>query len=70
VAAPLILLYAILLSPVVLAIGILVVAAVSLLLDTWRCHHPSSELLERVDSYPSTRIADEAQWWLDRQRPH
>ena len=46
------------------------VAAVSLLLDIWRCHHPSSDLLERVDAYPSTTIADEAQWWLDRQRPH
>jgi hypothetical protein len=70
VAAPLILLYAILLAPAVLAFGILMVAAVSLLLDIWRCHHPSSDLLERVDAYPSTTIADEAQWWLDRHRPH
>ena len=68
VVAPLIIVYAILLSPVAIAFGIVIVAAGSFLVDAWRCRHPSAELLERVDAYPSTRIGDEAQWWLDRQR--
>lgn len=66
--ALLILVYAILLSPVAIAFGILILAVGSLTVDAWRCRHPSAELLKRVDAYPSTRIADEAQWWLDRQR--
>jgi hypothetical protein len=68
VAAPLILVYAILLSPAVVAFGILILASVSFLVDAWRCRHPAADLLERVESYPSTTIGDEAQWWLDRQR--
>ena len=70
VAAPLILVYAILLAPAAVAFGILILAAVSLLVDAWRCRHPSTDLLQRVDAHPSTTIGDEAQWWLDRQRPH
>jgi hypothetical protein len=70
VAAPLIVVYLILLSPAVMALGILAVASVSMLLDAWHCRHPAADLLERVDAYPSTRIADEAQRWLDRQYRH
>jgi hypothetical protein len=68
VAAPLVLVFAVLLSPAVLALGILIWASASFLSDAWHCRHPSAELMERVDAYPSTTIADEAQWWLDRQR--
>jgi hypothetical protein len=67
VAAPLILVYAILLSPAAIALGILILASVSFLVDAWRCHHPAADLLERVEAYPTTTIGDEAQWWLDRQ---
>jgi hypothetical protein len=70
VAAPLIVVYVILLSPAALALGILVIASLSMLVDAWHCRHPAADLLERVDAYPSTRIADEAQWWLDRQYRH
>jgi hypothetical protein len=64
------LVYAILLSPVAVAIGILILAAGSLLVDAWRSRQPSTDLLQRVDAHPPTTIGDEAQWWLDRQRPH
>jgi hypothetical protein len=70
VAAPLIIVYVVLLSPAAIALGILVIASVSMLFDAWRCRHPAADLLERLDAYPSTRIADEAQRWLDRQYRH
>ena len=68
VATPLIVVFAVLLSPVAMAAGILIWATASFLVDAWHCRHPSAELMERVDAYPSTTVADEAQWWLDRQR--
>lgn len=51
-----------------MALGIVVWAAASFLVDAWHCRHPAADLLERVEAYPVTSIADEAQWWLDRQR--
>ena len=68
VAAPLFIVFAVLLSPLAMAAGILIWATASFLVDAWRCRHPSTELIERVDAYPSTTIADEAQCWLHRQR--
>jgi hypothetical protein len=70
VAAQLIVVYVILLSPAAMALGVLIIASVSMLVDAWHCRHPAADLLQRVDAYPSTRIADEAQRWLDRQYRH
>ncbi len=70
VAAPLIVVYAILLLPMAVAFGTLIVAAGSLLVDAWRCRHPSADLLERLDAHRFSMIGEEAQRWLDRQRPH
>jgi hypothetical protein len=67
VAAPLILVWVLLFSPFAMALGIAVWAAAAFLLEAWHCRHPAADLLERVDAYRVTSIADEAQWWLDRQ---
>jgi hypothetical protein len=57
----------ILLSPVALAVGILLWAAAGFAIDRWRCRHPSQDLLERVQSFPKTSVADEAEHWLRSQ---
>ncbi len=67
-ASPLLFVWVVLFSPFAMALGIVVWAAASFLVDAWHCRHPAADLLERVEAYPVTSIADEAQWWLDRQR--
>jgi hypothetical protein len=65
--SPLVLVYGILLSPFVLAIGIVLWGGGSLLRDVWRCRHPSPELREHIEAFHRSSLADEAQRWLRNQ---
>jgi hypothetical protein len=52
----------ILLSPVVLAVGILVRGGAALLIDAWHCRHPRVDLAERLAPFQPS-IGDEAEAW-------
>jgi hypothetical protein len=52
-----VLVFAVLLFPFAMALGLLVWGGASLLLDAWHCRHPS---------FNANDLADEARRWLDR----
>jgi hypothetical protein len=60
----LVLVYGILFSPFVMALVIVIWGGGSLLLDVWRCRHPSSQARQRLGGFHRTSLADEAERWL------
>ena len=53
--------------PEVIAAGVLVWAGVGLLIDTLRCRRSRADILERLQRFQSSSLADEAERWLHRQ---
>ncbi len=60
----LVILAGVLISPLVIAVGIVVWAGAAFLLDAWHCRHPAADLLERLERFQPPSVADEAQRWL------
>ena len=63
---PWLIVFGVLVSPLVIAVGIVAWAGAAFLVEAWHCDHPSTEVVERLGA-SRTSLADEAGEWLSRQ---